>query len=142
MEDFLKNKLKMNEPITYKKDWGEFTVRLVPKTHPELYGIRAKNPLYVERFYINDCERNKGYGTELLNKIEQIAIDNDCDIVFGYVATKAEFTKNQDKYKFFPNSECIKYWLHDRGYAINADNNDFHKVLKGKEISKSTEIED
>ena len=30
----------------------------------------------------------------------------------------------------------IKYWLKDKGYTINNDNNDFHKILNNSETLK------
>lgn len=98
--------------------------------HAKEYGIEAKKPLYLKRLWVDEGCRNKGEGTKLLNEIEQYAKNNDCDIVFGHIPQKSEFTKNKESY--LDNVTCIKQWLSERGYAVNDNTNDFHKVLNTK----------
>jgi hypothetical protein len=62
--------------------------------------------------------------------VEEYAQKNNCDLIFGHIPNDAEFTKDSTRLNFFTETEMIKNWLHKNGYAINTDNNDFHKVIK------------
>ena len=94
--------------------------------HADIYGFNAKNPLFIDSLYVNKNIRLKGIGTQVLKYIDDYAIKNGHDAIFGHVASKAVFTKD-DRPTYFCDVDMIKNWLHSKGYAINDDNNDFHK---------------
>lgn len=97
--------------------------------HAREYGfISVEKPLYLAFMNVLPEYRLQGYGTKLLKYIEAFARLNYYDIVFGHIKPKSEFTKD-DRITTFSDVEIIKYWLHDRGWAVNNDNNDFHKVI-------------
>lgn len=98
--------------------------------HALEYGIEAKNPLYLKNFYVTKSERLKGIGKKMLKYLDDYAIENGNDVIFGYINQKATFTKNKET--IFNDTQLIKNWLHDNGYAVNDDNNDFHKVVGTK----------
>jgi hypothetical protein len=97
--------------------------------HAKEYGLDAKNPLYIQNINIAKKERLKGIGSKVINYIDEYAIENGHDVVFGYISQKADFTKNSRKTSF-SDVDLIKYWLKDNGYAINDDNNNFHKEVQ------------
>jgi GNAT superfamily N-acetyltransferase len=97
--------------------------------HAKEFGIEAKKPLYVKNLCVSENERLKGIGKKVLNYLEDYARKNRNDVIFGYVARKASFTKDS-RQSFFCDVDMIKNWLHNNGYAINEENNDFHKVVK------------
>lgn len=80
--------------------------------HALEYGIIAKKPLYVIGIFevIADIQN-------ILERVDEYAKKNANDLVFGHIANLL-------------NIEVIKYWLHENGYAVNQENNDFHKVIK------------
>ena len=84
--------------------------------HAKEYGLDSVNPLYVQSLCITENKRLKGIGNKVLNYIDEYAIKNGHDVVFGHITQDA-------------NVEMIKNWLHSKGYAINNDNNDFYKVV-------------
>jgi hypothetical protein len=60
--------------------------------------------------------------------IQEYAEKNNFDLIFGHIPNDAEFTKDE-RVCFFSYIEMIKNMLFINGYAINSENNDFHKVL-------------
>ncbi len=98
--------------------------------HALEYGIEAKNPLYLKNFHVTKTERLKGIGKMMLKYLDDYAIENGNDVIFGYINQKATFSKNKETN--FNDTQLIKYWLHDNGYAINDDDNNFHKVVGAK----------
>lgn len=96
--------------------------------HAKQYGLKAKKPLFVQNLFVSKEERLKEAGKKVLNYLDEYAIKNGNDVIFGYVGQKSSFTKDS-KQTTFSDIELIKYWLHENGYAINDDNNDFHKVV-------------
>jgi GNAT superfamily N-acetyltransferase len=93
------------------------------------FGIEAKKPLYVQNLFVSENERLIGIGKKVLNYLEDYARKNGNDVIFGYVERKASFTKDS-RQSFFCDVDMIKNWLHNNGYAINVENNHFHKVVK------------
>jgi uncharacterized protein YxjI len=98
--------------------------------HALEYGIEAKNPLYLKNFHVTKTERLKGIGKKMLKYLDDYAIENGNDVIFGYINQKAIFTKNKETN--LNNTQLIKNWLHDNGYAVNDDDNNFHKVVGAK----------
>ena len=96
--------------------------------HAKEYGLDSVNPLYVQSLCITENQRLKGIGNKVLKYIDDYAIKNGHDLVFGHITQKAEFTKD-NRQTFFGDIDMIKNWLHSKGYAINNDNNDFHKMF-------------
>jgi GNAT superfamily N-acetyltransferase len=97
--------------------------------HAKEYGLKASKPIYFKHLSVDTNKRNRGNGKALLKMVEEYAEKNNCDLIFGNVPNDAEFTKDE-RVSFFSDIEMIKNWLFRNGYAINPDNNDFHKVLK------------
>lgn len=96
--------------------------------HAEEYGIVSNNPIYVYHFFVSENSRLKGIGKQVLKYIENYAEKNENDLIFGHINNNAEFTKD-DRKTFFSDIDMIKNWLHNKGYAVNEDNNDFHKII-------------
>ena len=101
--------------------------------HAKEYGLDAKKPLYIETLCVAENERNKGVGEKVLSYIEKYAIENGHDLIFGNITQKAKFTKDKRE-TFFCDIDMIKNWLHSNGYAINNENNDFHKVIQSNKL--------
>jgi hypothetical protein len=97
--------------------------------HAREYGIGSINPLYIQTICVNNDSRLKGIGKKVLAYIDEYARKNGNDVVFGHITQKAEFTKDE-RQNFFCDIDLIKNWLYSNGYAINNDNNDFHKVIQ------------
>jgi GNAT superfamily N-acetyltransferase len=97
--------------------------------HAKEYGLKASKPIFFKHLSVDKNKRNRGNGKGLLNIIEEYAEKNDVDLIFGHIPNNAEFTKDS-RLTFFSDVEMIKNWFHNNGYAINTDNNDFHKVIK------------
>jgi len=96
--------------------------------HAKEFGIDSKKPLYIQELCVSENYRLKGIGTKILNYLNEYAINNGNDVIFGYVANKSKFTKDSRR-TFFSDVDMIKWWFSNNGYAINDDNNDFHKVV-------------
>jgi GNAT superfamily N-acetyltransferase len=97
--------------------------------HAKEFGIEAKNPIYVQNICVSESSRLKGVGKKVLDYLDEYARKNGNDVIFGYVAAKASFSKDS-RLNTFCDVDMVKYWLHDHGYAINEENNDFHKVIR------------
>ena len=84
--------------------------------HAFEYGLIAKKPLYLIGIFevIADIQN-------ILERVDENAKNNGNDLVFGHIHAPAS-----KKYSI----ELIKYQLHNNGYAVNQENNDFHKVIK------------
>ena len=96
--------------------------------HAKEYGLQSIHPLYIQTICVSEPKRLKGLGKKVLAYIEKYAIENGHDVVFGHITQKAKFTKDERE-TFFCDIDMIKNWLHSNGYAINDNNNDFHKVI-------------
>ena len=100
-------------------------------THAKEYGIECKNPIYIQTLYITKENRLNGLGKKTLKYLDDYCKKNGNDVIFGHISNEVEFTKDE-RTSYFSDVELMKYWLHDKGYAINDDNNDFHKVVNVK----------
>ena len=98
------------------------------KKHASIYGLDSDKPLFIESFCIDENERLKGIGKTMLEYIDEYAINNGNDLIFGHINRKSSFNKDE-RQTTFSDVEMIKYWLHRNGYSINENNNDFHKVV-------------
>jgi hypothetical protein len=112
----------------YNKDGINIECYVTTTEHASIYGVESNKPLYLKGLIVDKKHRNKGKGKEALQMIEDFAIKNNCDTIVGYVASRAEFTKNKEN-NYTNDTDLIKNWLKDNGYSINEDNNDFHKVI-------------
>ena len=99
--------------------------------HAKQHGLKASKPIFFKHILVDKTKRNKGNGKGLLDMVQEFAQKNDFDLIFGHIPNDAEFTKDS-RLNFFTETEMIKNWLHKNGYAINTDNNDFHKVVKNE----------
>ena len=107
--------------------------------HAKEYGLQCKKPLYLKRIYVRKDYRLKGVGKRVLKYLDFIAQKNSNDCIFGYVSNKVIFTKDNRDVNY-NDVQLFKFWLHENGYAINDDNNDFHKVISLK-MAKGGRIE-
>ena len=96
--------------------------------HAREYGLISKKPIYLQTIFVSENSRLKGVGKQVLDYLENYAKKNGNDLIFGHINNKAQFTKD-DRETFFSDVDMIRYWLHNNGYAINEDNNDFHKLI-------------
>lgn len=92
------------------------------------YGIECENPIYIQTLHITKENRLNGLGKKTLKYLEDYCKKNGNDVIFGKINNNVEFTKDE-RTNYLSDVELIKYWLHDNGYAVNDDNNDFHKVV-------------
>ena len=109
--------------------------------HAKEYGIQANKPLYVQNLIVIDKERLKGIGKKVLHHLDNYANENGNDVIFGYLANKSSFSRDS-RQSIYSDIDMIKNWLHNNGYAINNETNEFHKVVKtnnedGGEVSSS-----
>ena len=100
-------------------------------SHAREYGIECENPIYIQTLYIKKENRLNGLGKKTLKYVDDYCKKNGKDVIFGHVSNEVEFTKDE-RTNYLSDVELMKYWLHDNGYAINDDNNDFHKVVNVK----------
>ena len=100
-------------------------------SHAREYGIECKNPIYIQTLYITKENRLNGLGKKTLKYLDDYCKKNGKDVIFGHVSNEVEFTKDE-RTNYLSDVELMKYWLHDNGYAVNDDNNDFHKVVNAK----------
>jgi hypothetical protein len=109
--------------------------------HAKEYGIQANKPFYVQNLIVIEKERLKSIGKKVLHHLDNYAIENGNDVIFGYLADKSSFSRDS-RQSFYSDIDMIKNWLHNNGYAINNETNEFHKVVKtnnedGGEVSSS-----
>ena len=97
--------------------------------HTAEYGLDAKNPLFIKHLSIAESHRLKGIGNKVLKYLDDYAKKNKNDIIFGHIPNDSVFTQDS-RQTYLSDVDMIKYWLHHKGYSIQEDNNDFHKVIK------------
>lgn len=100
--------------------------------HAKEYRIYVEKPLFVQNICVDENERLKGIGKGVLDYLDDYARKNGNDVIFGHIAEKASFTKDS-RQSHFCDVDMIKNWLHNNGYAVNDENNDFHKVVEFKD---------
>lgn len=101
------------------------------KTNPKHaleYGIEAKNPIYVQNLYVAENKREKGIGKKVLKYIEEYAIKNGHDVIFGHVASKSSFSKDPSQ-TVEADDQLLKDWLSKNRYTVNNENNDFYRLI-------------
>jgi hypothetical protein len=103
--------------------------------HAREYGLISKKPIYLQTLFVSEKSRLNGVGKQVLEYLENYAKNNGNDLIFGHINNKAQFTKDKRE-TFFSDVDMIRYWLHDNGYAINNDNNDFHKLIRPNEKNR------
>ena len=112
-------------------DQGEIELKVYPTTpeHANVYGLKSKNPLYIESIFISENQRLKGIGKKVLNYLNDFAIKNGHDVMFGHITQKASFSKDDSRQSNLDDVDMIKYWLQSNGYETCEGNNDFYKVM-------------
>lgn len=108
--------------------------------HAKEYGLDSVNPLFVQSLNVNENKRLKGVGKKVLQYIDDYAIKNGHDVVFGHINKKATMKKDNRTGYFteFTDIDFIKHWLFRNGYNVNRETNDFYKVI----ASDSKDIND
>lgn len=96
--------------------------------HTNEYGIEAVNPLFIKHLSIEESHRLKGIGNKVIKYLDDYAEKNEHDVIFGHIPNESVFTSKN--ISILSDIDMIKIWLHDKGYAIQTHNNDFHKVMK------------
>jgi hypothetical protein len=89
--------------------------------HAKLYGFNSVNPLYIQSINIIESERLKGNGNKVLKYIDEYAIENSHDVIFGHITQKST-----------PSIDVIKTMLRKNGYSTIEGNNDFYKYVDSK----------
>ena len=97
--------------------------------HAKEYGFDVKNPLYIQSICIQENERLKGIGKKVFQYIDEYAIKNGHDLIFGHITQKANFTKDSRQTNLC-DIDLIKEFLIKSGYKIIEGNNDFYKLIK------------
>jgi hypothetical protein len=97
--------------------------------HAKKYGFDVKNPLYIQSICIQENERLKGIGKKVFQYIDEYAIKNGHDLIFGHITQKANFTKDSRQTNLC-DIDLIKEFLIKSGYKIIEGNNDFYKLIK------------
>jgi hypothetical protein len=91
--------------------------------HAQLYGFEAKNPLFIQLINVSEGNRQKGIGKKILKHIDNCAIENGNDVIFGHITQQAE-----------PSIEIIKSMLNKSGFNTIEDNNDFYKLVSNPDM--------
>ena len=117
-------------------DQGEIELKVYPTTpeHANLYGLKSENPLYIESIFISENQRLKGIGKKVLEYLNDFAIKNGHDVMFGHITQKASFSKDDSRQSDLDDVDMIKYWLQSNGYETCEGNNDFYKVMNKPNI--------
>tara|TARA_R110000787_G_scaffold280595_1_gene391394 strand:- start:26 stop:2182 length:2157 start_codon:yes stop_codon:yes gene_type:complete len=114
---------------------GNLIFSKTKKEHSDIYGIDSNNPLFIQHLCIDTNKREKGLGKKVIDHIEDYAIRNNHDLIFGHISIKSKYGK-----KDICDAEKVKSWMIDKGYNIAPDTNDFYKKLsKGGEIIEINE---
>jgi GNAT superfamily N-acetyltransferase/vacuolar-type H+-ATPase subunit E/Vma4 len=115
---------------------GEMELKVYPTTpeHANLYGFKSKNPLYIQSIFISENQRLKGIGKKVLKYLNDFAIKNGHDVMFGHITQKASFSKDDSRQSNLDDVAMIKNWLQSNGYEICEGNNDFYKVVNNPDI--------
>ena len=87
--------------------------------HAREYGLEGSNPLYIQRIFVNQNERNNGLGEDVFKYIDEYAKANKHDLIFGHIQQNAE-----------PSVNAIKIMIRKNGYSTIEGNNDFYKYVK------------
>ena len=117
-------------------DQGEIELKVYPTTpeHANVYGLKSENPLYIESIFISENQRLKGIGKKVLEYLNDFAIKNGHDVMFGHITQKASFSKDDSRQSDLDDVDMIKYWLQSNGYETCEGNNDFYKVMNKPNI--------
>ena len=117
-------------------DQGEIELKVYPTTpeHANLYGLKSENPLYIESIFISENQRLKGIGKKVLEYLNDFALKNGHDVMFGHITQKASFSKDDSRQSDLDDVDMIKYWLQSNGYETCEGNNDFYKVMNKPNI--------
>lgn len=107
----------------------ELKIHKTTTAHAKEYGIESRNPLYVQSIYVSEHSRLAGTGKRVLEYIDEYAIKNGHDVIFGHISTSAKLTKD-NRETLLSDIDIIKNWLRSKGYQINSDNNDFYKIVR------------
>ena len=87
--------------------------------HALAYGLKSKNPLYFQTIYVLKEHRLNGIGNMALQHIDEYAIKNGYDLIFGHIAESSE-----------PSVDVVKSILDKAGYSLCENNNDFYKYYQ------------
>jgi hypothetical protein len=117
-------------------DQGEIELKVYPTTpkHANLYGLKSENPLYIQTIFISENQRLKGIGKKVLKYLNDFAIENGHDVMFGHITQKASLSKDDSRESNLDDVAMIKNWLQSNGYEICEGNNDFYKVVNNPDI--------
>jgi len=117
-------------------DQGEIELKVYPTTpeHANQYGLKSKNPLFIQSIFISENQRLKGIGKKVLKYLNDFAIKNGHDVMFGHITQKASFSKDDSRQSNLDDVAMIKNWLQSNGYEICEGNNDFYKVMNNPNI--------
>jgi GNAT superfamily N-acetyltransferase len=74
-----------------------------------LYGLKSENPLYIQTIFISENQRLKGIGKKVLKYLNDFAIENGHDVMFGHITQKASFSK-----------DGIMHYYQSKGYRNKA----------------------
>ena len=91
--------------------------------HALAYGLKSKNPLYFQTFYVLKENRLNGIGNMALQYLDEYAINNGHDLIFGHIAESSE-----------PSVDVVKSILEKAGYSLCENNNDFYKYYQAANL--------
>jgi hypothetical protein len=126
---FMKNdKMEKGGSVQDLINQGVLDLKMFDTTpeHAKLYGFDSVNPLYIQSIHIIEIERLKGKGTQVLKYIDDYAIENGHDVIFGHITQKSE-----------PSIDVIKNILRKNGYSTIEGNNDFYKYIDSNKRFKN-----
>lgn len=103
---------------------GSLIFSKAKKEHSDIYGLDSDNPLFIQHLCIDTKSREKGFGSEVLEHIEDYAINNNHDMIFGHISSKSAYGKED-----VCDPEKVKGWMKKRGYKIAPNTNDFYKEI-------------
>ena len=91
--------------------------------HALAYGLKSKNPLYFQTIYVLKEHRLNGIGNMSLQYLDEYAINNGHDLIFGHIAESSE-----------PSVDVVKSILEKAGYSLCENNNDFYKYYQAANL--------
>jgi len=72
-------------PKTQEKEFEDINIKYIDDENNIIAGCIARmycwNVVYVDVLWVDELYKNKGFGSKLINEIEQIAKEKECDLI-------------------------------------------------------------
>jgi hypothetical protein len=87
--------------------------------HADCYGLKGRNPLFVQIFYANEKQEGVLFTNDFLQVVNESAKDNQHDLIFGHIQLNSNSKVDE-----------IKTLLEKDGYSTIEGNDDFYKQVQ------------